>query len=142
VGAPSSRYDAALMQWFIRHAMRALYPRTPELPGIEDTDLRGFLARYRRESSTLMWLGLWLGTLVFIASPVLTVYLPVPSFLLPRRLLDRHAHRAATSRLYLVRQAMLLLKLAAGLLWGADPEVRACFAMAPYPPDPGTWRKS
>ena len=130
------------MKWFIQHAMRALYPRTEALPGIEDTDLAGFLDRYRRESTTLMWLGLWLGTLVFIWTPILTVYLPLPSFLLPGRLLDRHAHRVNDSRIYLIRQAVFLVKLAAGLCWGGDPEVRARFALAPYPEDPGTWRRS
>lgn len=122
--------------------MRALYPRTEALPGIEDCDLSGFLARYRRESSTLMWLGLSLGTLVFVWSPVVTVYVPLPSFLLPKALLDRHAFRAAYSRFYLLRQALLLVKLAAGMCWGQDPEVRRRFALAPYPEDPGTWREA
>ena len=37
-------YEAAVKS-FIEHVMIALYPRTDELPGIEDTDLRGFLER-------------------------------------------------------------------------------------------------
>lgn len=108
---------------------------------MEDTGVREFLRRYRRESPTLMWLGLLVGTWVFVWTPLLTVYLPLPSFLLPRSLLDRHAHRITTSRFYLVRQAVFLLKLAAGLCWGADPRVRARFAMEPYPADPGTWQE-
>ena len=126
----------------IRHAMKALYPRTDALPGIEDCDPAGFLARYRRESSTLMWLGLVLGTMVFVSTPLLTVYLPLPSFLLPKTLLDRHAFRVTYSRVYLVRQAVFLVKLAAGMCWGQDPEVRRRFALAPYPDDPGTWREA
>lgn len=125
----------------IRHAMRALYPRTEALPGIEDCDLDGFLARYRREAPTLMWIGLVLGTLVFVWTPLLTVYLPVPSFLLPRGLLDRHAQKITYSGIYLLRQAVFLVKLAAGMCWGQDPAVRAKFALAPYPEDPGTWRE-
>lgn len=121
--------------------MCALYPPTGDLPGVADTDVRGFLRRYRREATPLMWLGVVLGTLVFVVSPLLTVFVPLPSFLLPRTLLDRHACRVATSRIYLVRQAILLVKLAAGLCWGAHPDVRAKFGMAPYPADPGTWRK-
>lgn len=121
--------------------MCAMYPRTAELPGMEDADVKGFLRRYRRESTFLMWLGLVAGTWVFVWSPLLTVFLPLPSFLLPRTLLDRHAHRITTTRLYFVRQAVFLVKLAAGLCWGALPEVRARFAMAPYPADPGTWRR-
>lgn len=128
------------MKWLIQHAMCAMYPRTPELPGMEDTDVSGFLKRYQRDSTFLMWLGLVAGTWVFVWTPLLTVYLPVPSFVLPRSLLDRHAHRITSTSLYFVRQAIFLVKLAAGLCWGADPEVRARFAMAPYPADPGTWR--
>jgi hypothetical protein len=130
---------ACAVNWFIQHAMCALYPRTDAFPGMEDTDVKGFLRRYRRDSTAIMWLGLVLGTLAFVCTPILTLYLPVPSFLLPRALLDRHAHRVTTSRIYLVRQAVFLVKLAAGLSWGADPEVRARIALAPYPADPGTW---
>jgi hypothetical protein len=130
-----------VVNWFIQHAMKALYPRTEALPGIEDTDVSGFLVRYRRESSTLMWLGLVAGTFAFVWSPVVTLLLPLPSFVLPRKLLDRHAFRVTYSRIYLLRQAVFLVKLAAGLCWGMHPEVRRRFAMAPYPEDPGTWRE-
>ncbi len=126
----------------MRHAMRALYPRTEALPGLEDTDDAAFLARYRQETTRLMWLGLVLATFVFVSTPLLTVYLPLPSFLLPRALLDRHAYRVTYSRLYLLRQAVFLLKLTAGLCWGSHPSVRAKMAMAPYPADPDTWRTS
>jgi len=135
------RYEPRAVRWLIQHAMCAMYPRTPELPGMADTDVSGFLKRYQRDSTFLMWLGLVAGTWVFVWTPLLTVYLPVPSFLLPRSLLDRHAHRITSTSLYFVRQAIFLVKLAAGLCWGAHPDVRARFAMAPYPADPGTWRK-
>lgn len=136
------RYTAVLVTWLIRHAMCALYPRTAELPGMEDTDVRGFLARYKRESTFLMWLGLFAGSLVFAWSPILTVHLPLPSFLLPRALLDKHAMRITSTRFYLLRQSIFLVKLAAGLCWGAHPAVRAKLGMAPYPADPGTWREA
>lgn len=130
---------AGAVIWLVSHAMCALYPRTEALPGMVDTDVRGFLRRYRRESTTLMWLGLLLGAWVFAWTPLLTVYLPVPSFVLPRGLLDRHANRISGTRFYLLRQAIFLVKLAAGLCWGSDPAVRAKLALAPYPADPGTW---
>jgi len=120
--------------------MVALYPRTEELPGVEDTEPREFLRRYRRESPLLIWLGVVAGTLAFALSPVLTVYWPLPSFLLPEATLDRHAHRVTTSRLYLLRQAVFLVKMAAGMCWAQHPSVRERFAMAPYPADPGTFR--
>lgn len=131
-----------VIHWLITHAMKALYPRTEGLPGIEDTDVSGFLVRYQRDSTALMWLGLLAGTAMFVWSPLVTVFLPVPSFLLPRSLLDAHAQRVTSSSIYLLRQAIFLVKLAAGLCWGAHPEVRARFAMAPYPDDPGSWREA
>jgi hypothetical protein len=124
----------------MQHAMCALYPRTADLPGVEDTDVAAFLRTYRRESSFLMWLGLSLATFVFIMSPLLTVYVPLPSFLLPRALLDRHAMRITATRIYVIRQSIFLVKLAAGLCWAAHPDVRAKMSLPPYAADPGTWR--
>ena len=51
------------MIWFVQSAMCALYPRTDELPGLEDCDVRAFLVRFRRETTGLMWLGVLLGAL-------------------------------------------------------------------------------
>ena len=129
-----------MFDWLVLHAMRALYPRTEALPGIDDTDPEAFLARWRREASALMRLGLVAGALAFAVSPIVTVHWPLPSMLLPRRVLDRHASAVTYSRVYLLRQAVFLVKLAAGLCWGQHPAVRAKMAMAPYPPDPGTGR--
>lgn len=134
-------YEAPVKS-LIEHVMIALYPRTEALPGIEDTDVRDFLDRYRQESTFLMWLGLVAGTFVFVLSPIVTLYLPLPSFLLTEKQLDEHAHRVTSSNLYFLRQAIFLVKLAAGLCWASHPDVRARFAMAPYDPDPGTWRTS
>ena len=89
-----------------------------------------------------MWVGLVLGALVFTWTPLLTVYLPVPTFFLPSRLLDRPAFRITGTRVYLARQAVFLVKLAAGLCYGQHAAVRERLAMAPYPADPGTWRTS
>jgi hypothetical protein len=128
------------VNWLILSAMRALYPRSPDLPGIADTGIDEFLRRYRRESTRLLWMGLVLGTIVFTLTPVMTIGVPLPSFLLPRRALDRHALAVASHRLYLVRQTVFLVKMVAGLCWGAHPAVRERLALPPYPPDPGSWR--
>ncbi len=124
----------------VRSAIVLLYPRTDLLPGAEDCDLDRFLARFRRESTTLVWLGVVLGAVVFHLSPVFTVHVPLPAFLLSPDLADRHAERISNSHVYLVRQTIFLVKFAAGLAWGAHPSVRARFALAPMPADPGTWR--
>ncbi len=130
------------MIWLIKVAMRAMMPRTAALPGIEDTDLDGFLRRMKRDADFLYWLGLVAGGVVFAISPILTVFVPLPAFLLPRGLLAKHAERVVSHPIYVVRQAAFLVRLSAGMCWGADPKVRARFALAPYAGDPGTFRSS
>lgn len=131
-----------MTRWLVRTAAAALYPRTPALPGALDCGLDAFLERYQREAPAPMWLGVVLGALVFHLTPLFTVFVPLPAFLLPAGLLDRHAARIASARPYLLRQAIFLLKLCVGLCWGADPAVRARLGLRPLPPDPGTWRTS
>jgi hypothetical protein len=130
------------MTWLVRMSIVLLYPRTADLPGAEDCDLDAFLARFRSETTTLMWLGVVVGALVFQLTPILTVSLPLPAFALPAELANRHAERITTTRIYLLRQAIFLVKLVAGLAWGADPRVRERFALKPHTGDPGTWRSS
>jgi hypothetical protein len=132
----------SVLIWLIEHAMAAMMPRSAELPGILDTDLDGFLRRMREEADTLYWTGLVLGAVVYAISPLLTVYVPLPSFLLPAKLRAIHTERLLAHPLYLLRQAGYIVRLSAGMCWGADPAVRAKFALAPYPADPGTFRTS
>ena len=130
-----------------------LMPRTAGLPGIADTNVTGFLRRMRRESSRVYWTALVLGALVYALSPVrevslgraewlpvLTVGVPLPSVALSPRLRALHAERATRLRIYLLRQAIMLVRLSAGMCWGADPWVRSRFALAAYPEDPGSYR--
>lgn len=130
------------MIWLIKFAMIAMMPRTEKLPGIGDTDLDGFLRRMRADSDFMYWLGLVVGAVVFALTPILTVYLPVPAFFLPKGLLAKHSERILGTRIYLFRQGVFLVRLSAGMCWGADPAVRAKFALSPYAPDPGTFRQS
>jgi hypothetical protein len=122
--------------------MVTFYPRTDVFPGIEDTGVDAFIVRFRRESTLLMWLGVVLGTFIFHTTPLLTVYVPLPAFLLPAGLRLKHASRILSTRLYLLRQGVFLVKLAAGLCWGADPAVRKQLGLAPMPADSGAWRQS
>ena len=126
--------------WLVRSAICAIYPRTDDLPGAEDCDLDAYLRRLRAEATPLLWLGIVLGALVFHATPLFTVLLPLPAFLLPRALRDRHASAITGTSFYLVRQSVFLVKLAAGLCWGGHPSVRARLALPPHGADPGTWR--
>ncbi|CAN5750392.1 hypothetical protein BH09MYX1_BH09MYX1_08120 [soil metagenome] len=130
------------MRFLVRSAIVQLYPRTDELPGAEDCDLDAFLDRYQRETTTLMWLGVVLGAAAYHLSPIVTVFVPLPAFLLSESLADKHAHRVSTTNIYLLRQTVFLVKLVAGLAWGGHPSVRAKFALPPFDDDPGTWRRS
>jgi hypothetical protein len=130
------------MIWLIKFAMCTMMPRTEALPGIADTDLDEFLRRLRKDANFLYWLGLVLGALVFMLSPLITIGVPLPAFALPRRALERHAERVLAHPIYLVRQAAFLVRVSGGLCWGADQNVRARFALPPYLPDPGTFRQS
>ncbi len=130
------------MIFLVRSAIVLLYPRTGHLPGAEDCDLDAFLERYRRETTRLVWFGVVLGAVVFHLTPVLTVRVPLPAFALSPRLADKHAHAISTTEVYLLRQAIFLVKLAAGLAWGQDAEVRKRLALPPLQADPGTWRIS
>ncbi len=130
------------MLWLVRTAIVILYPRTDDWPGAEDCDLDAFLERFRRESTFLMWLGVVVGAIVFHLTPVMTVFVPVPAFMLSPALADRHAHKVSSSNVYLVRQAIFLVKLPGGLVWGSHPKVRERFALRALAGDPGTFRGS
>ncbi len=122
--------------------MVTFYPRSEHFPGIEDMDLDAYLARYQRETAPIMWLGFVLGTLLFHLTPFFTVYVPLPAFWLSAETRERHAQRLLGSPIYYVRQPIFLLKMVAGLLWGADARVRERLALPHYPADPGTRRLS
>ena len=64
----------------------------------------------------------------------------MPAALLSPDDLDTHAFRIATTRVYAVRQIVVLLKLIGGVFWGESPEIRAFISLPPYGPDPGTRR--
>jgi hypothetical protein len=130
------------MLWLVRSAIALLYPRTNEWPGAEDCGLDEFLERFRRESTPLMWLGVVVGALVFHLTPILTVFVPLPAFFLTPALADRHAHKVSSSGIYLIRQAVFLVKLPGGLVWGSHPLVRERFALPALTGDPGTFRGS
>ena len=124
----------------VSSAIVLLYPRTPELPGAEDCDLDAFLKRYREETTPLVWAGVVLGAIVFHFTPILTVKVPLPAFALPPKLADRHANAISATDSYLLRQAIFLVKLVAGLAWGSHPDVRKHFALPPLAADPDDWR--
>lgn len=122
--------------------MCAMYPGSDQLPGIAATDIDAFLKRTATEAAPLIRLGLALATLVYTITPLITVGWPVPAFMLPAKTEARHATKLVGHPVYLIRQSVFVLKMMAGLCWGADPSVRAALSLEPYPADPGTWRTS
>lgn len=130
------------MIWLVKFAMCAMMPRTDKLPGIEDTDLDAFLLRLQKDAEPLYWLGLVVGGIVYAITPLVTIGAPLPAFLLSPAQRQRHTDNLLSHPIYALRQAAYLVRLSAGMCWGADSTVRARFAMPPYPADPGTFRSS
>ncbi len=128
------------MQWLVKRAALAFYPRTVALPGAGDCALDEQLLQLRKEGPPILWLSLVFGAVLFMLTPLFTLGVPLPAFLLPPSWLDKHASRLSTTRFYLLRQAMLGLKFAASLAWGRDAEVRRALGIAPYAEDPERFR--
>lgn len=129
------------MLWFVRFACKALFPATDGLEGLEDAHLDRFLRRFLKESNSLMILGLWASSFVFIWSPLLTIFVPLPAFLLPRTLLDKHAYKMAAHPVYPLRSLGMTLKMTAGMAWAAQPGVRKALGRPPLPDDPATFKE-
>lgn len=130
------------LTWLIRFSFRTLFPTGGDLPGVAETDLGAYVDLFLREAGFMMRLGLVLSCLVFVCCPILTVYVPLPAFLLPRSWRERHARKAAAHPLYLIRQTTTMLKMIAGICWAQDPAVRTRLGLRALKPDPGTWRPS
>jgi hypothetical protein len=130
------------MNMLIRHVLCALMPATETMPGMKDADVDAFLVRFKRDSAPLLWVGVIAGSVIFMLTPILTLGLPVPSFLLSARLLDTHAAKITTHPFYLLRQGVFVARLAAGLCWGGNPAVRQRLGVPVYGADPGTFRTS
>lgn len=130
------------MDRLIAHTFAAFYPSIDGLRGLDTMDGAAFVQKIREESPPLFWLGILAGTAVFQLSPLLTVGWPVPAFLLPAHVRDRHAHNMSGSRIYLVRQCSVLLKMGASFCWASDPALRAQWGLPLYEEDPGTFRPS
>ncbi len=126
--------------WLIRFAMCALMPRTPGLPGVEDTGVDEWVRTFRRESGLPIWAGVFFGSVLFMLLPLVTIGVPLPACFLSHRLLDKHAQKITSLPVYLIRQPIFLVKMMAGLCWGSHPDVRKHLHLTPYPADPGTWR--
>lgn len=126
----------------MRSALCALMPAGAGLPGVEELGVDAFLVRLQRDSGARLWAGMVAGSIVFALFPLFTIGVPLPASLLSARLRERYVQRLVRHPLYLVRQSVFILKMAAGMCWGESEVVRKALALPPYPPDPGTWRSA
>lgn len=130
------------MNTLVRHVLCALMPATKDMPGMQDADVDAFLSRFRQEAAPLLWTGVVAGSVLFVLTPILTVGLPLPSFLLSAKALDTHAAKITSHPVYLLRQGIFVTRLAAGLCWGGNPKVRERLGLPAYGPDSGVFRTS
>jgi hypothetical protein len=124
----------------VRFAMVTFFPRVGALPGVAELAIDEKIAAFRRESTLLMWAGVAGGALLFQLTPVLTLRRPVLASWLSPDDLDAHAHKLSGHRIYLVRQAMFLLKMVGGMFWAGSDPIRASIDLPSYGRDPGTRR--
>jgi hypothetical protein len=129
-----------MINWLCTRALRDVLPTSAAFPGLEACNLPAFVRRCNAEAPPLFKIALWASVAMWLASPIWTIYVPLPAVLLPRAWNDRHLRKMAGSRVYILRQVVLMLKQTGGACWGADPGVRKAAGMLPYPPDPGTWK--
>jgi hypothetical protein len=120
--------------------MCSMMPAGAGFPGVAETGVDEFIRRWKKDTPTRLWLGLAFGSVVFAAFPLFTIGVPLPAFMLGKKMRERYARKITSHPIYLVRQIIFLVKMAAGMCWGADGGVRAQLGLKPYPPDPGTWR--
>jgi hypothetical protein len=128
------------MNELVRLSMVAFFPKTADLPGLAELGVSEKIAMLRRESTLLFWTGIVGAAVFFQISPILTLRRPWIAAFLSEDDLDRHAHALATYPVYLVRQAVMLLKMVAGIFWGESAEIRAFIHLPAYGEDPKTRR--
>ena len=128
------------MRWLIRSAMRTMYPATGPFKCVTDTGLDDLLDRYFKEAPHMLTWGLRSAVLAYHLLPIMTVFVPLPAFLLPKTWQSKHADRLARHPIYLLRSLAIPIKMVAGLAWATDPDHRRALGMPPMGADPGTWR--
>jgi hypothetical protein len=123
-----------------RYVLCCMLPSVDGLTGLDQMDVKAFLSDLKKEAPLTMRITLFLGVWAFILTPILTLKIPLPSFLLSRRLQDEHTHRLTDTRIYLLRQLVFAIKAIAGLCWGKDPKVRRELNLKLYDADKGGFR--
>lgn len=121
--------------------MNEVMPRHDDLPGIVDTSVGDFLDEFKQHAHPIMRLGFFLSVWVYVLSPVFTVGIPLPAFLLSEKKRIAHMQAYSSSHNFVFSQLWMLQKMVAGMCWGADDKVRAYFGYSAYRAEPGDFRK-
>ncbi|MAE28577.1 MAG: hypothetical protein QF599_10335 [Planctomycetota bacterium] len=116
--------------------LEAIFPGTTDVPGLCRERALPFLAMFHDQSPRTLRLALHASAIAFVMATPLTVGALRPALLLAPEVLARHTEACAGHRVYLLRQALLMLKTAGGFCWGADQAVRSSMSVAGYKPDP------
>ena len=80
-------------------------------PGRQDCDLQGFLRQLKQEAPLIFRVGFYLSAWVLVLTPILTVFRPLPAFLLSKSKLDAHVMNLSQSRFYGLRQSLLMVRI-------------------------------
>ncbi len=141
-GRIAARDTVHFMRWLTKQAMELVMPSGGRLKGIGETDMDGFLDAWEADAPAAFRWGLVAGSALVMASPVLTIGVPLPANALSPRKRDEHIYKLSMHPVYMVRQVSFIVKMVAGLAWGQDPDIRRDCGVVAQGDDPGTWRGS
>lgn len=108
------------------HPVLRIGARDLDLEPFYDSYIENLPRRLKRDLRLLVWVLTWI--------PFFFIGLPLPLHALSERNRARTLEKIANSRIYLLRQGVLLLKSTIGLLYFRDPRVRAALEI-PYSAD-------
>lgn len=107
---------------------------------ISENEIKEFLNKLQKEATFTLRAVTNLCLLAWVCTPILTIFIPLPAFLLSQKMCEKHTYRLTVSKIYVLRQSMLLLKQIVGLLWGAHNKVRNSLNIKVYDPDPDRFK--
>ena len=111
-----------------------------KLPHIAETEIKEFLEKFQKEAVFTLRMVVFLCLLAWIFTPLLTIFVPLPTFLLSKKMCEKHTRKLTTNKIYILRQTMMLLKQFVGLIWGANNKIRNSINLKPYESNPDRFK--
>ena len=128
------------MRAILRFVMNATMPAYDDMPGNKDTKIDAFLDEFAANAAPIIRLGFYAAAVVYVISPIITLKVPLPAFLLSSEKQVLHMEKYSESRNVIMAQLWMLQKMISALCWGMDDAVRAYFGYQPFEGDPGTFQ--